>query len=136
MDTLAVVFDTNVLISALGFGGTPLDALLRAFDTDIDLLASEDTLAELDRVMKYDRLPFTDADREQYVAILSREVDVVVPETTVDVIDRDPDDNAFLECAVAGDATYVVSGDKHLLDLESYRGIDVVTPAEFLARVQ
>lgn len=137
MGTLAVVFDTNVLVSALGFGGTPFDALLRAVAAeDIELIASEGPLDELDRVMRYDRLPFTDADRERYLAILSREAEFVVPETSVDVIDRDPDDNAFLECAIAGDAEYLVSGDDHLQDLGSFRETDVVSPAEFVEQLR
>lgn len=64
MGPVGVVFDTNVYVSAIGFGGTPLDAVLRAFDDDVQLVASEDTLDELARVMTYDRLPFTDDDRE------------------------------------------------------------------------
>lgn len=58
MGTVRVVFDTNVVVSALGFGCRPLDALLRAFDEDVQLLASDETLRELERVLKYDQLPF------------------------------------------------------------------------------
>jgi putative PIN family toxin of toxin-antitoxin system len=121
MGTVGVVLDTNVLVSALGFGGPPLDALLRTFDDDVRLLASEETLDELERVMTYDRLPFTDADRTQYSAILRREADVVRPDEVVEVV-RDSDDDKFLEVALAGDADYVVSGDRDLLALGSYRG--------------
>jgi predicted nucleic acid-binding protein len=65
MGTLGVVLDTNVLVSALGFGGPPLEVLLRTFDDEVRLLASEATLDELERVMHYDRLPFTATDRVQ-----------------------------------------------------------------------
>lgn len=131
MGTLGVVLDTNVLVSALGFGGPPLDALLRTFDDDFRLLASDETLDELERVMTYDRLPFTDADRTQYLAILRREADIVQSDDVVDIV-RDPDDDKFLEVALAGDADYVVSGDRDLLDLESFRGTNIVTPDEFI----
>ncbi|WP_254545190.1 putative toxin-antitoxin system toxin component, PIN family [Halomarina pelagica] len=131
MGTLGVVLDTNVLVSALGFGGPSLDALLRTFDDDVRLLVSDETMAELERVMTYDRLPFTDADRIQYPAILRRVADVVEPDETVELV-RDPDDDKFLEVALAGDADYVVSGDRDLLDLESYTGIEIVTPDEFV----
>lgn len=135
MGSLPVVFDTNVLISAIGFGGTPLEALLRAFDDDVAILASGETLDELDRVMGYEHLPFTDDEREQYLAVLSDEIELVTPEPGIEVVERDPDDDAFLACAVAGDAAYVVSGDDHLLELGSYRGIGVVTPAEFVRQM-
>lgn len=133
MGALGVVLDTNVLVSALGFGGPPLDALLRAFDDDVRLVASEETLDELDRVMTYDRLPFTDADRTQYVAVLRREADVVRPEESVDLV-RDSDDDKFLEAALAADAEYVVSGDRDLLDVGSYRGTDVVARVDRTGR--
>jgi len=127
-----VVFDTNVLVSALGFGGTPLRALLSAFEDDQQLLASEETMDELSRVMAYERLPFTDADRDQYVSILRKEAEIVEPTLDINEIDADPDDDMFLECAVEGGADYIVSGDDHLLDRQSFRGIDIVTPAGLL----
>ncbi|MFA1611207.1 putative toxin-antitoxin system toxin component, PIN family [Halobellus rubicundus] len=131
MGTVGVVLDTNVLVSALGFGGPPLEALLRALEDDVRLLASESTLDELDRVMQYDRLPFTDADRHQYLSILRREASLVQPIEGVEVA-RDPDDDKFLGVAIAGDADYVVSGDGDLLDIRSYRGVEIVAPDAFV----
>lgn len=136
MGPVGVVLDTNVLVSALGFGGPPLGALLRTFGDSYRLLATEATVAELDRVLAYNRLPFTDDDREAYLSILSREIELVVPEADVEVVHRDPDDDRFLECALAGEARYLVSGDDHLLELGSFQGIEIVTPAEFLQRVE
>ncbi|WP_049935890.1 putative toxin-antitoxin system toxin component, PIN family [Haloplanus natans] len=135
MGTLGVVLDTNVLVSVLGFGGSPLDVLLRTFDDEVRLLASEATLDELERVMHYDRLPFTEADRVQYLAILRREVDILDPDNSVEVA-RDSDDDKFLDVALEGDADYLVSGDDDLLSLDSYEGIAVVTPDEFLTCVE
>lgn len=135
MGTLGVVLDTNVLVSALGFGGPPLDTLLRTFEDDIRLLASDDTLAELGRVMTYDRLPFTDSDRTEYLTILRREAEIVQPDDDVEHV-RDPDDDKFLEVAIAGDADYLVSGDDDLLDLGAYERVDVVTPGEFVSLVE
>lgn len=85
MGSIGVVLDTNVLVSALGFGGPPLDALLRTFDQGIRLLASEEALDELERVMDYDHLPFTDADRVEFLTILRRETDVIRPDESVAV---------------------------------------------------
>lgn len=133
MGTVTVVFDTNVLVSALGFGGTPLRAVLRAFDDDVQLVVSEATLTELERVMTYEHLPFSPADRHQYLSILRTEGELITPEIELDVIDDDPDDNRFLECAVEADADYLVSGDKqHVQPIEEYRGIQIVSPREFL----
>jgi len=135
MGTLRVVFDTNVLVSALGFGGTPLEALLRAFGADVQLVVAPETLAELDRVMQYDRLPFTEGEREQYVRILRDEAELVTESPDVAIVERDPEDDMFLACAVGGGCQYVVSGDDHLLALQSFRDIEIVSPASFLDRV-
>jgi putative PIN family toxin of toxin-antitoxin system len=137
MGPVTVVFDTNVLVSALGFGGKPLQAVVYALDdADTEIVASDETLAELGRVMRYDRLPISERDRELLLTILRREARVVSVAQAVDEIDRDPDDDAFLECAIEGDADVLVSGDDHLLDLDTFRGIDIVSPTDFLASVR
>ena len=58
---------------------------------------------------------------------------MVDPQFGLDVITDDPDDNRILECAVAASASYIISGDDHLLALEKYKGIVVLPPAGFLA---
>jgi putative PIN family toxin of toxin-antitoxin system len=135
MGTIGVVLDTNVLVSALGFGGPPLDVVFETFDDGVRLVASEETLGELERVMEYEHLPFSEADRAQYPALLRREADVVRPVVSVDVV-RDADDDKFLEVALAADADYVVSGDDDLLGVGSYRNVEIVTPAEFVDRAE
>ena len=132
MGPVGVVFDTNVLVSALGFGGTPLEALIRAFEDDVQLVVTSETLAELDRVMQYDRLPFTGDERKQYLEIFRNEAEVVTELPELAVVERDPDDDMFLACAVGGNCQYVVSGDDHLLALKSFRGVEIVSPASFL----
>lgn len=134
MGALGVVLDTNVYVSALGFGGRPLEALLRTFEEDVRLVASEETLSELDRVMSYDRLPFSEADRTQLLAILRAEAALVDPDPTVDVA-RDSDDDVFVEVALEADADLLVSGDEDLLEIGSHRGVEVVSPAAFLDRL-
>jgi len=54
---------------------------------------------------------------------------------SLNVITQDPEDNRFLELAQAGSADYILSGDKHILDLKDFRGIQIMTPAEFFALV-
>jgi putative PIN family toxin of toxin-antitoxin system len=50
----------------------------------------------------------------------------------IKIISEDPEDNMFIECAIANDADYIISGDKHLLELESYKIIMILSPASFL----
>jgi hypothetical protein len=64
MGAVTVVFDTNVIISAAGFGGVPEESIIRAFQDDIRVVTSEAALDELDRVLEYDHLPFGDNAQE------------------------------------------------------------------------
>lgn len=134
MGAYGVVLDTNVLVSALGFGGRPLDALLATIDGNHQLFVSEETLTELERVMTYDRLPFTDTDQRQFLAVLRREGECVRPDEQLDIV-RDADDDKFLELAVAADADYVVSGDDDLQSVGTYQGIQILTPAAFVSTI-
>jgi predicted nucleic acid-binding protein len=70
MGQIRVVFDTNVIISAIGFGGRPLDALLQVFDHTVQLVTSGEALAELERVFTYEHLQFTTHEQVQYPAII------------------------------------------------------------------
>jgi len=56
----------------------------------------------------------------------------VEPEVALEVVEDDPDDNRILECAITTKASYIISGDKHLLDLGEYWGIEVLPPAGFI----
>jgi len=132
MGSLRVVFDTNVLVSAIGFGGKPWDCLVLAFVGDVDMVTVEAAIAEFERVLGYDRLPFTEAEQEQYPALIRAEATVVDPDASVQVIDDDPDDDLFLEIALESEADYIVSGDPHLTDLGAFRGVDIVSPSDFL----
>lgn len=63
---------------------------------------------------------------------LASRADVVAPDIVIDAVKNDPDDNRVLECAVAGHADYIVSGDRHLLNLKVHAGIPIVTARQFL----
>ncbi len=60
---------------------------------------------------------------------------LIVPTTMGPVVEADPDDDAVLACAVAARAEAIVSGDRHLLDLESYQGIPILTASDLIARL-
>lgn len=136
MGALAVVYDTNVLVSGIGFGGKPWQCLVEVFVGNVELLTSEAALGEFERVLGYDHLPFTPEERERFPELVRREARVVEPDTSVRAVDDDPDDDVFVQCAVAGGADYIVSGDPHLTDLGTFRGIPIYTPDEFLSHLE
>lgn len=67
------------------------------------------------------------------MAQIFQRAEFVTPDTQINIIENDPSDNKFLEAALAGQAIYVVSGDKHLLELGSYQGVRMITARKFLS---
>lgn len=137
MGAVTVVFDTNVIVSAAGFNGPPEDCIIRSFEDDIRVVTSKPMLDELNRVLGYDHLPFSDDAKDDIpLAFLSlTDADVIEPVNSVELFD-DPDDDKFIECAVEADAEFLVSGDEqHVQPIGEYRGVSIVSPREFLEEV-
>ena len=127
------VLDTNVLVSALHFGGNPdlILRLSRGRTKRFDLFLSPFILNELARILT-DKLYWSNLKIEKATQLLVKWSDVVSTKKSISAIPSDETDNRILECAVKAKADFIVSGDRHLLDLKKYEGIRVVTPAQFL----
>jgi putative PIN family toxin of toxin-antitoxin system len=130
-----VVLDTNVLISGtLSTTSTPAGALEKAINEG-QLLASTATLRELiERLLsaKFDVY----VSREKRDALLVRLVALIEMVEIVETVQasRDPKDDKFLDVAVNGRADVIVTGDKDLVALNPYRGIAILTPADYIRR--
>jgi putative PIN family toxin of toxin-antitoxin system len=131
---MRAVLDTNVLISAYVFPGGAPEAVYRlALEGHLRIGTSLTLLAEFGRVL--DQKFGWDPDRvEAAVAQVARVAVVVDPSETVQVIDADPADDRVLEAARVFGADVIVSGDRHLLDLGSWSDIEIIAPAEVIAR--
>lgn len=128
-----VVLDTNVLVSAYGWGGKPATLVAKAFTEEFRIVSSPALLAEFARVVQRGER-FDDAAVREVVMQIVRVAVIVRPEHRLAVL-VDDDDNRILECAIEGEAAMIVSGDRHLLDLGHYEGIEIVTVREALARL-
>lgn len=128
---MRVVADTNVYISALMFGGLPGRFLDLALAGKFILLTSQAILDELDEKL---RGKFAVSERDATVIRAKLESTAILANADfmLDAVPDDPDDNRVLECAVAGKANYIVSGDRHLLRISSYEGIMILTVRQFL----
>jgi len=128
-----VVLDTNVYISAYGFGGKPADVLRAAIAGEYTLLASPAILAGVADKL-YSVLGYDDDHVRAGIMQISRIAEIVRPEPHLTVVADEPD-NRILECATEGEADVIVSGDHHLLDLGAYHGIRILRPAARLAEL-
>ena len=131
---LRVVIDTNVLISRLlAPQSVPSRVVSHAVREGL-LLASDATLAELAAIMsrpKFDKY-LTHEERRQFLRLLHRIVET--PPITHRFSDcADPEDNKFLELAVSGMASVIVTGDQDLLHLHPFKKIPILKPADYLS---
>jgi putative PIN family toxin of toxin-antitoxin system len=130
-----VVVDTNALIGRLLLpASVPARAVHRAI-AEGQLLASDATIMELAEILarpKFD--PYvTIAERQEFLRLFGR-IAERVPIVHLVRACRDPKDDKFLELAVNGEAQLIITGDADLLVLHPFRGIDIVTPAGYVAR--
>ena len=137
---MRVVLDTNIVVSALVWGGTPDQLIQAAIDGEIDLLTSPALMDELRDVLArphvVTRLEQNRSTVAQAIALYERLALQVSPPATPRIVVDDVDDDHVLACALAAGADLIVSGDKkHLLPLGSYQAIPIVTAAEALQRI-
>ncbi len=128
---MRAVADTNVYIAALNFGGTPEEILGLVRAGIIQLFMSPSMLREIEAVVLR-KSHWSPRDvRKAGVAIqgFSR---LVRPQEAVHVITDDEPDNCILECALEAGADFVITGDRHLRQLNTFRGISIVSPREFI----
>src|SRR3990172_6294046 len=127
-----VVLDSNVLISALHFGGPPEELLLLANEGSIELFLSAFILDETARILK-EKLEWNEPAVRDAITAMKDVATLVQPTVRLQVIPTDESDNRILECAVEAHADFLVTGDQHhLLPLKQYKGIQILTPRECL----
>ncbi|MDJ0688901.1 MAG: putative toxin-antitoxin system toxin component, PIN family [Xenococcaceae cyanobacterium MO_188.B32] len=127
------VFDTNVLVSALLFANSsPREAFELALNTG-RILISKETVDELNNVLsrpKFKRYISPEKRERFLLSLVQKSILIEIKEKIEEC--RDPKDNKFLELAINGKATAIVSGDKDLLILHPFRGIPIITVSQFL----
>ncbi len=124
--------DTNVLISAIAFGGLPREILNLIIDRKIDGYISKFIINEVCGVLK-NKLEFSERKIVLVERLLLKSFSLVTPDRTVKVIENCPPDNWILDCALSAEVEFLISGDKkHLLPLKEYQGIKIVSPRQFL----
>jgi putative PIN family toxin of toxin-antitoxin system len=127
-----LTLDTNILISAVAFGGNPARLLEKALVGEVEIFISDEIMAEFSRVIRRPKFGF-DAERiaeaQAYIKKCTKRVE---PQMRLDVVPDDPDDNRIVECAVESGSEKIITHDKDLLRMGSYQGIEMVMVHEFL----
>jgi putative PIN family toxin of toxin-antitoxin system len=129
---IKVVLDTNILISAIVFGGKPRQVLESAIKGHFQLVHTEKSIEEMRAVLEGKKFQFPSEIMDLIVHELEALAEIIKPKERLAVIKKDPEDNRVLECAVESQADYIVTGDFHLLEIKEFQGTKIMTPGEFL----
>ncbi len=129
---MRVVFDTNVLISATLWDGSVAQKLLfKLLQPSSRIFSSVEILSEYQKVLNRD-FDYSGSEITYILEKILSFVTLIKPVAKVNVVKENPDDNKIIECALASSSEYVITYDKHLLNLKEFQGIKIATPEEFL----
>lgn len=131
-----VVYDTNILLSGLGWKGVPYRCVELARRGTVAGLTCSEILEELAEKLTT-KLGYSPSQTTDAVKDLLGFLKLVKITNTLKVVEGDAEDDKVIECAVLGSATHIVTGDRrHLLPLESYQDILIVTASDFLSQFE
>jgi len=131
MEKAIAVLDTNILVSAIVFGGRPRTIFQSVIQNQITGVTSPFLLAELNEVLTK-KFKFSRSKIRLIETKIKKKFRIINPGITIDILGNNPD-NHVLETAIAGNCQYIITGDRELLDLKFFKGIVIITATEFLA---
>jgi len=131
---LKIVMDTNVFVSGVFFSGPPSQILQAWQSGEFELVVSQEILDEYRRVGEVLAKERPNIDLNPILNFVIERAKVYKPVKLKEPVCEDPDDDKFFACALASGSEVIISGDKHLLKVSGYGGIEVLKPREFLER--
>jgi uncharacterized protein len=134
---MRVVLDTNIVISRyISPHSTPARIFQLWQEHRFEVVVSQPLLEEYEEVFLRSHIQaihkLSRPEVHEVLEVFQDLAAMVDHIVTVNVVAEDPDDNAIIECAMSGDASYIITGDPHLLNLKTYQGIQILSPALFL----
>ena len=129
-----VVLDTNVLISAILFGGKPGQILNEVIVGRIDCVLSLEILDELSAGLQRPKFGFTANQCLHVIEELHQVCEIIKPSSEISIQISESDDRIILECAIDADADYIITGDPDLTELHLFNQIQILTPADYLEK--
>jgi putative PIN family toxin of toxin-antitoxin system len=133
--------DTNIFVSGfISPSGLPSEIIDAWRNREFILLTSNEIINEVSKVLNYPKIKkaysLSDTEIEKYLTAISKYSQRMPGELKINVITEDPSDNMFIACAFEGKADFIISGDNHLLSVETYEGIRIITASEFVKQIK
>ena len=134
---MRVVLDTNVFISGIFWQGNFSSFVIDSWHCGkFILITSMKIIEELIQILRGFKIQMTEEVIEEWKNMITQNSILVEPRISLNIIKADHEDNKFIEAAVEGNAEYIVSQDRHLLDLNGFKGISIVNPEAFLKIIE
>jgi len=131
---MRVVLDTNVFISGIFWEGNFCSQIIEKWKhKKFELVSSIEILDELVKTLKDFKIQMPDEMIKEWRNMIIENSIIIEPKIKLSIVKEDPDDNKFLEAGVSGNASLIISQDKHLLKLKEYQGIRIASPEESLS---
>jgi putative PIN family toxin of toxin-antitoxin system len=131
---LKVILDTNVFVSGIFFSGPPYRILEAWRDEIIQLVVSPEILEKYRRVGKILTEEHPEINLSPWIELVIQKASIFSVQPLTEMVCDDPDDDKFLACALSSKSKTIVSGDKHLLKVSGYEGIEILKPRDFLEK--
>lgn len=132
---IKIVLDTNVFISALFWKGVPYQVFREIVKGAVLNFTSPQILQEIrEKLLIKFKLPPEKV--KEFLEIIVFNSKIINPDKEVDIVKKDPKDNKIIECALGARASFIISGDKHLLEIREYEEIKIISPGEFLSKIE
>jgi len=129
---IKIVVDTNILISFFCYpGGIIRELMKKILALEYELVLSNEIVDEFKEVInkKFNELTIVEGE---FIKFIQDNFTIINPEKKLNIVKDDATDNKIIECAVAAKADFIISGDKHILDLRKYKNIKILNPSDFL----
>lgn len=133
---IKIIFDTNVLVSAIVFGGNPRRCMELALEESVELYTSRELLGEVAEKLEK-KFHWPEENKEKIIQRIAQHATIVYPSVKVDRIKNNPSDNHVLEVSETVEADFIVTGDKkHILPLKRHKTAKILLPTDFLKQLQ
>ena len=129
---LKVVFDSNIFISGIIFGGNPRKVIDLVIEGKIQLCISSDILIEIKEVLERDKFGFSPEITQQIIIEIELLSEFITPTKKHSAVKRDAGDNIIVDCAVEAGADYIITGDDDLLSLREYKKVKIISARDFI----
>ena len=131
---MKIILDTNVIVSGIFFSGPPYEILKAWRNGKFKIVVSQEILLEYQRIAEKLNQKFPMINIQPMIDLLTVKADLVIgPELPIQIC-KDPGDDKFISCALASGSKIIITGDKHLLNVNGYKGLEIIRPREFVEK--